>query len=103
MVGTGEYGFKSVGKIVVPGLSTLITTVLATAVSPASVVVVTLPSGLGAGIVPETILAGHSTPGRYNRNGARVGAGGAAKSRTSRPRCTSSIYDFQIIAGNIAP
>ena len=85
MVGTGEYGFKSVGKIVVPGLSTLITTVLATAVSPASVVVVTLPSGLGAGIVPETIFAGHSTPGRYNRNGARVGAGGDAKSRTSKP------------------
>ena len=74
MVGTGEYGFESVGEIVVNGVSTLTTTVLGVVVSTAgtSVVVVdTLPFDLAVvsetidgGMVPEITFAAHSTPGR---------------------------------------
>ena len=72
MVGTGENGFELVGAIVVSGVSTLITTVLATVGSTpsgATVVVVNLASFLVnatvlTGIVPEITCAGHSTPGK---------------------------------------
>ena len=55
------------------------------------------------GSFPDTNSAMQSTPGKYSRNGFRVGAGGASQFITGKSVCAASIYAFQIFTGYALP
>ena len=115
---TGENGLVSVGAIVVPGSTTLTTTVFngfERSIGIVVVVVVVLPGLMLVvvvveGMVPDTTSAKHSFPGKYMRIGfglglvsVATGVGAASQSNDGNPSCATSMYCFQIRAGYIEP